>query len=62
MDACAGNVTDVCKLGQELLMSVRNAVRGVCWNELVRFVTISYIAIVNTQQQPSPNSETRFVF
>ena len=24
MDACAGNVTDVCKIGQELLMSVRN--------------------------------------
>ena len=23
MDACAGNVTDVCKIGQELLMSVR---------------------------------------
>ena len=24
MDACSGNVTDVCKIGQELLMSVRN--------------------------------------
>ena len=24
MDACAGNVTDVCNIGQELLMSVRN--------------------------------------
>ena len=24
MDACAGNVTDVCKIGQELLLSVRN--------------------------------------
>ena len=24
MDACAGNVTDVCKMGQELLTSVRN--------------------------------------
>ena len=24
MDACAGNVTDVYKIGQELLMSVRN--------------------------------------
>ena len=24
MDAYAGNVTDVCKIGQELLMSVRN--------------------------------------
>ena len=24
MDACAGNVTDVCKIGQELVMSVRN--------------------------------------
>ena len=28
MDACAGNVTDVCKIGQELLMSVRNLSEG----------------------------------
>ena len=33
MDACAGNVTDVCKIGQELLMSVRNFSQCVCFGK-----------------------------
>ena len=57
MDACAGNVMDVCKIGQELLMSVRNFSQW-CDKSHPGYLQINTI-INSTHIQDSTNDNTK---
>ena len=59
MDACAGNVTDVCKIGQELLMSVRNFSQWVMTEE--RFSDLALISMLYKERVPADDICKAFV-
>ena len=54
MDACAGNVTDVCKIGQELLMSVRNFSQWPVTCAILQYSAIQFSEAGSTRAKLTP--------